>query len=114
MTAPTLPEFLLARYAEEEAVAIATRDAHDPLIWSASDYGDTAWGMDGPVDGPSGYESIVVAPARVLAECEAKRQIVEMADFADEPGAWPVYVKVLELLASVYADHPDYREEWRP
>lgn len=59
-------------------------------------------------------------PARVLAECEAKRQIV--AAHADdhkfcgdevilEPGA---PCDTLLTLAAVYADHPDYRDEWRP
>jgi hypothetical protein len=82
-------------------------------------------------------------PARVLRECEAKRRIVRMherlgsaypretwtypeaADTCatcgpgdswqakDEPyGEYPCLT--LRVLASVYADHPDYRDEWRP
>ena len=46
-------------------------------------------------------------PARVLAECEAKRQIVQNAQ---DPGD-DLFVAILALP---YADHPDYREEWRP
>jgi hypothetical protein len=61
-------------------------------------------------------------PARVLAECEAKRRIVEHAnecsdggselsmDFDDERGL----ALVLRLLALPYADCDGFREEWRP
>jgi hypothetical protein len=30
----------------------------------------------------------------------------------DSPVEWPC--ETLLALASVYADHPDYRDEWRP
>lgn len=48
-------------------------------------------------------------PARVLAECEAKRRIVEWASDGEGEFHWST---VLAPLAAVYADHPDYREEW--
>ena len=48
-------------------------------------------------------------PTRVIAECRAKRQVVE-AVAADDA----TRELVLRSLAVVYADHPDYREEWRP
>lgn len=70
-------------------------------------------------------------PGRVLAECDAKRRIVEHHarvadpegdDLADlcavcdangpEAQGWPC--DTLRLLALPYADHPEYREEWRP
>ena len=44
-------------------------------------------------------------PARVLAECDAKRRIVERRNHLDGP--------TLRALAAVYADHPDWREEWK-
>lgn len=44
-------------------------------------------------------------PARVLAEVEAKRRMV------DEHGNGTC--RTLRLLALPYADHPDYRPEWR-
>jgi hypothetical protein len=73
-------------------------------------------------------------PARVLAEVEAKRRIVESAAEIMDRGAFPEGVSDgrdpdevesdeglaalaeyhLRLLALPYADHPDYREEWRP
>ncbi|GII86615.1 hypothetical protein Ssi03_46050 [Sphaerisporangium siamense] len=54
-------------------------------------------------------------PARVLREVEAKRRLIEA--HVDHYGLvfdhfWPV--PVLSLLALPYADHADYREEWRP
>jgi Family of unknown function (DUF6221) len=56
-------------------------------------------------------------PVRVLAECEAKRRRVGILVAAMEPGATtyagPAGV-LLKLEALPYADHPDYREEWRP
>jgi hypothetical protein len=63
-------------------------------------------------------------PARVLAECEAKRRIVEEWDAAHRVAlASPQYsydegiatglLAALYALALPYADHPDYREEWR-
>lgn len=51
-------------------------------------------------------------PARILAECAAKRQIVEYC--SDQLGDEYERIPVLELLAQPYADHPEYRPEWRP
>ncbi|OLT24379.1 hypothetical protein BJF79_13635 [Actinomadura sp. CNU-125] len=57
-------------------------------------------------------------PARVLAEVEAKRQIVDIHEglhscgAADYDNADPC--PTLQLLAQVYAGHPSYRKEWRP
>lgn len=73
-------------------------------------------------------------PARVLAEVAAKRAIVDQAygTAATIDGEWgcchePAQIKrgecpstdmsvdpYLRHLASVYADHEGYREEWRP
>jgi hypothetical protein len=69
-------------------------------------------------------------PARVLREVEAKRQILNehptltaervctrCSDYA-EPGevfrAVPGPCATVRLLALPYADHNDYREEWKP
>jgi hypothetical protein len=59
-------------------------------------------------------------PARVLAECDAKRRIVEdlqdeLANQHDpEPTTLQLADRTLRALALPYADHPDYREEWKP
>lgn len=102
-----LVEFLLARIAEDEtdvAAGVYTGDAH----------------------------------RRIKAECEAKRRIVEehqpvdysglgmtspgaccicgadlgMGDWEWVEGSFPC--ATLRALALPYADHPDYRQEWRP
>lgn len=65
-------------------------------------------------------------PARVLAEVTAKRAIVELHEpYASEshggaacwvcgPGGFPWPCTTLRLLALPFADHSDYREEWKP
>lgn len=88
----TLTEFLLARIAEDEA---ACGGGDEPENWC-----DRATGVH--------YD-----PARVLAECEAKRRIVNVARYADEGSAGWGFRRILGDLAAVYGDHPDHREEWR-
>lgn len=57
-------------------------------------------------------------PARVLAEVDAKRRIIEDAEFwmwnDDRGGPDPMSASALRLLALPYADRPGYREQWRP
>lgn len=50
-------------------------------------------------------------PARVLAECDAKRRIFET--LRDEGGD-RLFDDIFRLLALPYADREGYREEWRP
>ena len=102
---PTLTDFLLARIAEDEAVARDEQIENVPA---------DCWG-----------------PARVLAECEAKRRIAEAfadaecaVDTYDGDNPTPAYWQewgnrhalalAVEHLATIYADHPDYDESWRP
>jgi len=114
----SVTEFLLARIAEDEAAATAAVEF---------DYGVSAWCDDGdPVNAHIARHD----PARVLAECQAKRAIIEQADEASGLDAMvdndravgprdmetDPYVGdvILRHLAGVYADHPDYRQEWKP
>lgn len=67
-----------------------------------------------------------LAPERVLAECDAKRRIVELHTGEHECSVYDhdgeidhcQYVlgdcSTLRLLALPYADRDGYREEWRP
>lgn len=119
----TLTEFLLARIAEDEATA-----QQYPALGMKS-----AWELSVDFDRdycePSG---IVIDPARVLAECVAKRKIVDMAigveehrsaaeslEYGNDLHAIPVaqavdetMIDVLQYLTAPYADHPDCLPEW--
>lgn len=159
----TLTDFLLARIAEDEEAARAA----SPSPWSYPGIDSVSGGMIydktrtiGGVyyEQPEDHDGRIVRhmlaleadangrhiarhdPARVLAECEAKRQIVEA--FEDERVRRDIYnrsyddgllttnddlrnrlasnahCRGLEVamlaLALPYADHPDYRKEWKP
>lgn len=125
----TITEFLLARIAEDETVATAAqeRTKREP------------WWVDGPAQvsgkfwvyatGEKFDEPMVAdhiarhGPARVLAECEAKRRIIEtlvLPYIAErrrlmngQPSWGDEHPDLLLLLALPYADHPDFREEWK-
>jgi hypothetical protein len=76
---------------------------------------------------------------RMLAECEAKRRLIEIAvgpwdeetidravrlnqrgstvvdeDGEEEEVAEWTTTRLLRAVAAVYADHPDYQPEWKP
>ena len=93
-------DFLRARYDEEERVAPALHHEQCSSVVRRI-VGGVLWAV-GPCD--CGY------PARVLAEVDAKRRILEEASsmvWRDSLGYF------LRLLALPYAGHPGYREEWR-
>jgi hypothetical protein len=110
-----LVAWLLAQIAEDGAAARACSD--DAL-------GDiTTW-----VDYTSGDEfARSVAhfqrhtPARVLAECEAKRLLLQQFALRGDsvratvvPATGGVWDDLLRMLALPYADRPGYRNEWKP
>lgn len=136
-----LVEFLLARIAEDEAAAHAA----SPGGWRYGDvesvaggtlYDETRTIASLVYEQPEDHDGTVVRhlltpeadangrhiarhdPARVLAECEAKRRIVKLAwhHFGDEDyaaGMEHAKEEALRILAAVHATHPDYRDEWR-
>jgi hypothetical protein len=99
-----ITEFLLARIAEDEA--------------------------GNGCNGEGEYWTCELRSERIEAECEAKRRIVTLAQGMIEEAAeqdrranLSIYeetgatqrtdaLTLLKILATVYADHPDYREEW--
>jgi len=121
---PDLDQFVLARIAEDKRIA---SDA-------AAASGRADWDVDAGAGKPPGAEHLARHdPARVLAECAAKRRLVMvcrdsrpdlrflgarphgMADFPLTPGdQHQLAALTLALLALPYADHHDYRPEWRP
>ncbi|WP_270889993.1 DUF6221 family protein [Pedococcus sp. 5OH_020] len=83
----TLTEFLEARITEQEIRCRTILDTEDVSPWVR--------------------RSLQVA----LADCRAKRRIIEVQTGLgddDEP-SWE-----LMALAEVWADHPHYRQDWRP
>lgn len=161
-----LTDFLLARIAEDEAIARnaticpLTRGGEVPKLsarqWIARLNSLGRWVIEGVdreetvaelrIAFPLGVESYSARhiarhdPARVLAECEAKRRIVRIhAGGGESPGdtdtgygryyrydhacetcgefgeygvEWPC--ATIKSLALPYADHEDFREEWKP
>lgn len=130
-----LVEFLLARITEDEngAHQVLRDYAEHSATWDnpctgVINIGDP--GLEGLValgDGPLAIHIADWDPARVLAECDAKRRIFKIHseivtgdipterafDFCNEDlEQHPC--PTLRLLALPYAEHPDYRDEWRP
>ena len=88
---PTLPEFLNARFDEDEAAAKAMRN-----MW----------------DGRS---------PRMRREVAAKRAILRAYEPDDDdsvtlhsPDYYNLGDAALRALAAVYSDHPDYLQDWKP
>ncbi|MEU4296397.1 DUF6221 family protein [Kitasatospora aureofaciens] len=53
------------------------------------------------------------APARALAEVDAKRRILDDLDYGGAEMA-DARSHVARRLAAIYRGHPDYRPEWAP
>lgn len=132
-----LAEFLAARIAEDEEQA----RRQVSRVKAAADEDVYLWPRAALLIADSETTAVFVGPARVLAECEAKRRIVELhrktlADAADDDDEHPErgcvckvcsdwseldptlqYVgdwpcATLRLLALPYAGHPAFRPEW--
>lgn len=106
VTESALPEFLLARYAEDESIAL---DVQHQALSGRPFVAITAGG--------TGVRRLT-DPGWWLDDLAAKKRIVEMVAAEDDgtadPRALVLGDGVLLMLALPYADHPDYREEWRP
>lgn len=108
----TLTEFLLARIAEDEAVANAaaeafTRGVSTPPTWASK----RQWERFDPAVSEQIRRH---DPASVLAECAALREVVGLHTACDDVSYGDTSTcPTLRALAKPYADHPDYRpEEW--
>lgn len=119
-----LIDFLLARIGEDEVEARVAGDLraykHEFPGGAYLEDARTGHRIPLPFDGRDVAElqwlnhAVRHLPGRVLAECEAKRRIVERYAHLHDHGDSGDAQWVLPLLALAYADHPDYREEWRP
>jgi len=95
----TLSEFLLARIAEDEAAARECMGVPVHVLHGAS---------------RGVAEFLGFGPTFILAECEARRRIVERYAHVLERGDSGDARWVLPLLALPYAGRPDYQQEWKP
>lgn len=110
----TLTEFLLARITADEA---ACRQYEAEVL---ADLG----GFDGALRSEiwvdhtreMGYPYIAIDSTRVLADCEAKRKIIERVqhDFERQTPGWHTAQRILGDLAAPYADRPGYDPAWAP
>lgn len=128
----TITEFLKARIAEDERAA---RDATEgPWEVKPTKGGDQPWitevGSDywlartssdpGSARDANAQHIARHDPSRVLAECAAKRAILEQRKGSDSSmnddewtmGYSDANYDALYAIASVYAGHPDFQQEW--
>jgi hypothetical protein len=129
VAAVTLVEFLTARLAEDENTARAA--GHGCGYIHEHNAGWVEVSLPGEHNARPSYELRFIKrydPARVLREIEAKRRIIELhvdgEDHECEPRLgemdWTTWSQpllpcpTLRLLGLSDADHPDYREEWKP
>ncbi len=131
----TLTEFLLARIAEVESAALSARGPGTGEWSSWSRSWDASATRDLAADGvrivalPMTIDEHVCRhdPDRVLRRCAADRQIVEMyrlalaekksLDFHQQglvQGWRENGLSTCQLLASIYVEHRDYQQEWKP
>lgn len=115
-----ITEFLEARIAEDEALARAALSGMYGEHHDAWDYAGYVLGADRDST-PKQDEFITVWwPKRVLAECAAKRDLIEGWEDPNGAGVWEGYDagsaiatdRAARALAAIYKDHPDYQQEW--
>lgn len=126
--------FLLARIAEDEADARAADGPrwhhYDKLVVFEALGPDDEWvDASAPISvdtRANGHHIARWSPSRVLAECAAKREIVERAMFVDGHGPAVGHLRALDMttgasgalrhvlmaLAQPYFDHPDFDPGW--
>ena len=119
----TIVDFIEQRLAEDEAVANAAAEV-EGAQWRPDGYFNEPDKVDGDRDTAVGYDMSSAAsthiarhdPARVLRQVKALRSIVEMQ--AAMSSMWipnTGYLMAepnLQFIASIWSDHPDYRQEW--
>lgn len=138
-----LVAFLRARLDDNEATTLPFRNSSgyaaewrcDEVGGTVREVGDPPFGLPNTVARADIHATAVhIArhdPARVLADVESKRRIIdacvevigdrdlsgygEFGVLVDDPNALAVTlaVETLRLLAEPFSDHPDYRHEWR-
>jgi hypothetical protein len=128
-----LAAFLLARIAEDEALARAAHDTRARWwrykrsqthgVWASAEEGGPGRRVAYAATSADQDHITHWDPTRVLVECKAKRRMVTLHHPAPSDDAAAGRCQhdgqrhpcpTLRLLALVYGDHFDYRQEWRP
>lgn len=134
----TIEEFIEARLDEDELAARLAIGGTAASEWIAADEG--VWAIAMPLDGPhrcdqhehgvpNDCDDDPVAeamdvrdinatqraehmarhdPARTFREIAAKRRALHSYVIGDDTAMWPT----VTAIASIWSDHPDYRQEW--
>lgn len=119
-----LVQFLRDRLDEDDHGARTAAELQE-AEWRCPSTGVVDFGSDllATGDRDVAYHIVRHDPARVLAEVEAKRQLVdkyvEVADNdvneVEYANGWANALgEAVRLLALPYADHPEFKPEWRP
>jgi hypothetical protein len=122
-----LHEFLAARYAEARAREESKWTVRDcPYDWEYRRDRDDEYVLVDRVriEVKAFVEQYGVSAAdpAVLADLDAKENVLKEHKAADTRAAWPDFEggvfsgldTALQHLAVPFASHPDYREEWKP
>lgn len=114
-------EFVLARLDEDQAWAKkCLAEDRSPRAWAA--LRSIVWSGLGHKIAPTRTQAHALhmahhPPGRVLRDVAARRRLVQRITEAKKVDVRPALGEerevVLRLLALPYADHPDYKKEWR-
>ena len=121
-----LVEFLLARIEEDRRTACTStpgrwgvvddRGAAGTRHYLHSDGGYYITEM--VINRPTADHMARWDPTRAVADCEARRRIVEMFAASARLNQCDTdelfFGETLRWMATLYREHPDYRQEWRP
>jgi hypothetical protein len=106
-------EFLLSRLADDEMVALVAARG-DEVFGPLAQYADDEYD-------PRLLHAQRWRPDRIRIEIETRKHIVQIHSTeahrcpgVDDSRPEPTGCPTLRLLALTYADHPQYRDEWRP
>ncbi len=121
-------EFLEARITDDEALAKSASPG--PWIWLGDAREDESFLYDAAGENVLGAYGLHTEgflersaenaghisrhdPSRVLAECAAKRKLVEMHITCDDVSYGDASTcPEIRTIAAVYTDHPEYLQEW--
>jgi hypothetical protein len=87
--------------------------SRDPDAFERFEYHEERYWRRLNPDGPAA-PYVPAGALEVLAQCEARTALLEVADSMASSGDWYYPDHVLKALALAYQHRPGYRPEWRP